>query len=218
MSPPVLVGAKKKQNQQNSGLWRPGEPQNKSQRKQKRDKYLELARELKKLWLIKMIIRALETIPKSLVKCLEDFEIGGRAKTIQTIVLFKSARIEKSLGDLRRLVVTHPPVKDRHLTLVWKTHIIMIRIIKTAVVNCYFSLYPQYFNSESKEMERQQRMHYEDWVWHAHMSLPLRWENGSRLSYGQIERHKKEQRHLIKNMLVCTRSWEYISKIGCSFN
>ena len=47
---------------------------------EKRDKYLDLARELKKLWKTKVmvlpiVIGAHETIPKGLVKLVEDLEI-----------------------------------------------------------------------------------------------------------------------------------------------
>ena len=56
---------------------------------EKRDKYLDLARELKKPWNMKVrvisnVTGALETIPKGLVKGLEDLEIRGRAENIQT--------------------------------------------------------------------------------------------------------------------------------------
>ena len=55
---------------------------------EKWDKYLDLARKLKMLWNIKVtvipiIIDALGTFPKGLVKGLEDSEIEGRAKTTQ---------------------------------------------------------------------------------------------------------------------------------------
>ena len=51
---------------------------------EKRDKYLDLARELKKLWnmkvtVIPIVIGALGTIPKGFVRGLEELEIGGRA-------------------------------------------------------------------------------------------------------------------------------------------
>ena len=52
---------------------------------EKKDKYLDFARELKqKLWNMKVpiIIGAIKTIPKSLVKSLRDLEIKERGKTI----------------------------------------------------------------------------------------------------------------------------------------
>ena len=71
----------------------------KSKESEKRDKYLDLARELKKkLWnmkvtMIPIVIRTLRTIPKRLVKELEDLEIRWQVDTIQTTALLISARI-----------------------------------------------------------------------------------------------------------------------------
>ena len=49
----------------------------------KKDKYLDLARELKKLWntqvtIIPIVIGAFGTVTKGLLKGLEDLEVGGR--------------------------------------------------------------------------------------------------------------------------------------------
>ena len=92
---------------------------------QKRDKYLDLARELKKLWnIIPIVIGAFGTVTKGLLKGLEDLEVGRRVETIQTTALLKTARILRRVleawGDLRRLAVTQSPVKDHQLTLMWK--------------------------------------------------------------------------------------------------
>ena len=70
---------------------------------EKKDKYLDLARELKKLWnmkitIVPIMIGALGTITKVLLK--EDLEIGGRTETIQTTALLRTARI------LRRVLET----------------------------------------------------------------------------------------------------------------
>ena len=72
---------------------------------EKRDKYLDLARELKKLWnmqvtIIPIVIGVFGTVTKGLLKILEDFEVGGRVETIQTTVLLRTARI------LRRVLET----------------------------------------------------------------------------------------------------------------
>ena len=61
---------------------------------EKRDKYLDLARELKKLWnmkvtIIPIVIGAFGTVIKDLLKSLVDLEVGGRAETIQTTALWK---------------------------------------------------------------------------------------------------------------------------------
>ena len=54
---------------------------------EKKDKYLDLPRELKKLWNMKVtivliVIGAFGTITKGLLKSLEDLEVGGRVETI----------------------------------------------------------------------------------------------------------------------------------------
>ena len=94
---------------------------------EKRDKYLDLAREVKKQWnmkvtVIPIIIGALGTIIKELVQGLEDMEKRGRVEIIQTTALLRSRRnTEKSPGNLRRLAVTQTPEKNQQLTLMWKT-------------------------------------------------------------------------------------------------
>ena len=72
---------------------------------EKKDKYLDLARELKKLWnmkvtIVPIVIGALGTIIRGLLKDLEDLEVGGRVETIQTTALLRTARI------LRRVLET----------------------------------------------------------------------------------------------------------------
>ena len=59
---------------------------------EKKDKYLDLARELKKLWEMKVtfvpiINGALGTVTEGLIKGLEDLEIRGRVEIIQTTAL-----------------------------------------------------------------------------------------------------------------------------------
>ena len=66
----------------------------------KMDKYLDLARELKKLWnmkvtIVPIVVGALGTITKGLLKGLEDLEVGGRVETIQTTTLLRTVRILK---------------------------------------------------------------------------------------------------------------------------
>ena len=81
---------------------------------EKKDKYPYLARELKKLWNIKVtivpiVIGALGTITKGLLIGLEDLEVGGRVETIQTTALVRTARI-------LRLAATQTPVINHQLT------------------------------------------------------------------------------------------------------
>ena len=76
---------------------------------EKKDKYLDLARELKKLWDMKVtiepiVIGAFGTVTEGLLKGLEDLEVGGQGETIQTTALLKTAkilrRVLKTWGDL----------------------------------------------------------------------------------------------------------------------
>ena len=71
---------------------------------EKKDKYLDLARELKKLWnmkvtIIPIVIGACGTVTKGLLKGLEDLEDGGRVETVQTTALLRTARILKRVLD-----------------------------------------------------------------------------------------------------------------------
>ena len=77
----------------------------KLKKSEKQDKYLDLTRELKKLWnmkvtVIPIVIGALSTVTNGLVQRLEDLEIRRRVETIQTTALLGSARI------LRRVLET----------------------------------------------------------------------------------------------------------------
>ena len=65
---------------------------------EKNDKYLDLARELKKLWsmkvtIVSIVIGAFGTITKGSLKGLEDLEVGRRVETIQSTALLRTARI-----------------------------------------------------------------------------------------------------------------------------
>ena len=101
---------------------------------EKKDTYLDLARELKKLWnmkvtIVPIVIGALGTITKGLLKGLKDLEVGGRVETIQTTALLRNGQNpETSPGDLRRLAVTQTPMKNHQLTLMWKTLIIIMKV------------------------------------------------------------------------------------------
>ena len=94
---------------------------------EKKDKYLDLARELKKLrnmrvTIVLIVIGVFGTVTKGLLQGLEDLEVGGGVETIQTTAFFLNGQnTEKSPGDLRRLVVTQTPLKNHQLTLMWKT-------------------------------------------------------------------------------------------------
>ena len=79
---------------------------------EKKDKYLDLARELKIPWnmkvtIVPIVIGAFGTVTKGLLKDLEDLEVGRRVETIQTTALLKTARIVRRVletwGDLLSL-------------------------------------------------------------------------------------------------------------------
>ena len=78
----------------------------------KKDKYLDLARKLKKLWnmkvtIIPIVIGAFGIITKGLLKDLEYLEVGRRVETIQMTALLRTARILRRVpetwGDLLSL-------------------------------------------------------------------------------------------------------------------
>ena len=85
---------------------------------EKKDKYLDLTRELKKPWnmkvtIVPIVIGAFGTITKGLLKDLEDLEVAGRIETIQMTALLRTARI------LRRVLETWGDLLL--LKLPWKT-------------------------------------------------------------------------------------------------
>ena len=85
---------------------------------EKKDKYLDRAGELKKQWnmkvtIILILIGAIGTVTKGLIKGLEDLEknrTSGDHPNYYTIEIGQNT--EKSPGDLRRLAVTQTPMKD----------------------------------------------------------------------------------------------------------
>ena len=75
---------------------------------EKKDKYHDLARELKKnkLWnmeatIIPIVIGAFDTVTKGLLKWLEDLEIREQVKTIKTTALLRTARILRRVLETR---------------------------------------------------------------------------------------------------------------------
>ena len=74
---------------------------------EKRDKYLDFARELKKLCnmqvtIIPIVIGAFGKVTKGLLKGLEDLEVGGRVETIQTTALLETARMLRRVLEKTR--------------------------------------------------------------------------------------------------------------------
>ena len=96
----------------------PADHRIKPKRCEKRDKYLDLFRELKKLWnitvtIILILIGAFGTETKGLLKGLEDLDVGGRVETIQTTALLKMDRILRRIQETWRDLLS--------LNLQWKT-------------------------------------------------------------------------------------------------
>ena len=77
---------------------------------EKKYNYLDRARELKKLWNMKVtivliVIGSLGTVTKGLLKGLEDLEVSGRVETIQNDSIAEdSQNTETNPGDLRDLL------------------------------------------------------------------------------------------------------------------
>ena len=72
----------------------PGDHRIKLKECEKRNKYFDLARELKKLWnmkvtIIPIVIGAFGTVTKGLLKGQEDLEVGDRVVTVQSKALLK---------------------------------------------------------------------------------------------------------------------------------
>ena len=90
-----------------------------SEKSEKWEKYLDLAREQeKKVWNIKVtviliLIGALSTDTKGLVKELEDLDIGGQMEIIKTKALFRSVRLLTRIKDIERDFLW--------IRLLWKT-------------------------------------------------------------------------------------------------
>ena len=85
---------------------------------EKKNKYLDLAREFKKLWnrkvtIVPIVIGAFCTVTKGLLKGLEDLRVGERVETFQTTALLRAARI------LRRVLETWEVLLS--LQIQWKT-------------------------------------------------------------------------------------------------
>ena len=110
----IIINKKKKKKR----IWKivdfavPADHRIKLKECEKKDKYLDLARELKKLLnmkvtIVPIVIGAFGTITKGLLKGLEDLEVGGRVETIQMTALLRTSRILRRVleiwGDLQSL-------------------------------------------------------------------------------------------------------------------
>ena len=80
-------------------------------------KYQDLARELKKLWNMKV------TVTPIIMNALGTVIVNKRTirDHLNYSIIWISQNTEKSPGDLRWLAVTQTPVRNLELTLVWNT-------------------------------------------------------------------------------------------------
>ena len=116
--PDLIIINKKKRTCRIVDLTVPADNRVKLKESEKKDKYLDFARELKKLWNLKVmfisiVIGALTTVTEGLIKASEDLEMRGRLETTRTTALLISARI------LRRVLETWGDLLS--LKLQWKT-------------------------------------------------------------------------------------------------
>ena len=98
--PDLIIINKKKKNCKILYFAVPADHRIKLKECEKKDRYLNLARELKKLWnmkvsIVPIVTGAFGTVTEGVLKGLEDLEVGGRVETIQTTALLKTTRIQR---------------------------------------------------------------------------------------------------------------------------
>ena len=108
---PIIINKKKKRICKIVDFAVPADHRIKLKECEKKDKYFDIARELKKLWntkvtIVPIVIAAFSTITKGLLKGLEDLEVGGRVETNQMTALLRSARILRRVLETRRDVLS----------------------------------------------------------------------------------------------------------------
>ena len=91
----IIINKKKKKTCKIVGFAVPADHRIKLKECEKKDKYFDIYRELKKLWnmqvtIIPIVISAFGTVTKGLLKGLDDLEVGGRVETIQTTILLRT--------------------------------------------------------------------------------------------------------------------------------
>ena len=103
-TPDLIINNKKKRICKIVDFALPADHRIKLKECKKKDKYFDLAREVKILWnmqvtIIPIVIGAFGTVTKGLLKELEDLEVGGRVETSQTTALLRTARILRRVLD-----------------------------------------------------------------------------------------------------------------------
>ena len=166
---------KKKENLPNRALCRPDGSQSENQRKRKERQVLVLCHWTKKtknkknktekLWninvtVIPIVIGVLGTTPKGLVRGLKEFELGGRAETIQTTVLLMSARILRKVlektchSDASKRLLVRIMWKKKNLQGIMKT---MTKKIHHSHGDCGFAPGSQHRSEQGGLKDRQQQ-------------------------------------------------------------
>ena len=89
---------------------------------EKKDKYLDLVRESKKLWnmkvtIVPIVIGAFGIVTKGSLKNWRTWKLADEWRPSNDSIIENGENTEKSPGDLRRLVVTQFLVKNHQLTL-----------------------------------------------------------------------------------------------------
>ena len=112
----TIINNNKKENLQNCRFAVPADHRIKLKEFQRKDKYLELARELKKLWnmkvpIIPIVIGAFGIVNKEL------FGSWRTSRDYPKYCIVENGQIKKSPRDLRKLAVIKTPVKDHLLKL-----------------------------------------------------------------------------------------------------
>ena len=119
----IIISKKKKRTCKIVDFAVPADKRIKLKECEKKDNNLDLARELKKLWnmkvtIIPIVIGASGTVTKGLFQGtggLGSWRTSGDHPNYS--IIENDQNTEKSPGDLRRLVVTETPVKDHQLKL-----------------------------------------------------------------------------------------------------
>ena len=122
--PDLIIINKKKRTCKIVGFFVPADHRIKLKKCEKKNKYLDLARELKKLWnmqvtIIPIVIGAFGTVTERIVK--ETRGLGYKRMSgdhPNYYIIENDQNTEKSPGDLRRLTVTQTPVKNHQLMLI----------------------------------------------------------------------------------------------------
>ena len=104
----IIINKKKKKKKKRSckivDFTVPADHRIKMKEWENKDKYLDLAMELKKLWnmqvtIMPILIGVFGTVTKGLLKGLEDLEIGGQVGTIQTTALLRTTIILRRVPE-----------------------------------------------------------------------------------------------------------------------